>query len=292
MLETSELPLERFVFAAKTRNEDGPGKYRHTVDALRTICWFHALRMRTAARSTYAMEKKLDPKSFGTTATGKDYYRAKWRTYRKGRHNPKPELIRRLEAAYPGTQRLFDHVLWDVLRPRLAAANHAHAWLGRLSPQVATVIANLKTRTRDGGLQGGALTRLERIADLDAMACVIVFLRLAMETQPVPNTFQLSRTLCRMVIISGPFLYSHGVAVPFAEYLDLFLLRRQPTSKRHSLQGQDYLQRAINVHRYVRGVEGNENHLFSQAERNQVILDMMNGSYGDAIQTAVEPLLF
>lgn len=239
------------------------------------------------------MEKMLDPKSFGTTTEGNDFYRNKWRTYRTGLHSPKAVLVRTVESSYPGAQRLFDHVLWDVLRPRLSATVHAHAWLGRLSPQVAKLIANPKSRTREGGLQEGALSRLERIADLDAMACVIVFLRLAMESQQgTPNTFQLTQTLCRMVIISGPFLYSHGVAVPFAEYLDLFLLSRQTAQKKHVMQAEDFLQRAYTATRYVRIMEGNENQLFSQAEKNEAILGLMKGHYGDAIQAAVEPLFF
>ena len=291
MLETSELFLKDFVFAAKTRNEDGPGKYRHTVEALRSVCWFHALRIRTAAGSTYAMEKMLDPTSFGTTTGGKDFYRNKWRTYREGLHSPKAVLVRRVEDLYPGTQILFDHVLWDVLRPRLAATIHAHAWLGRLSSRVAKVIANPKSRTREGGLQEGTLSRLQRIADLDAMACVIVFLRLAMESQQgTRDTFHLTQALCRMVIMSGAFLYTHGIAVPFAEYLDLFLLSRQSTQRKHVMQAEDFLQRAYKATRIVRNMEGNENKLFSRAEKNDVILGLMKGHYGDAIQAAVEPL--
>lgn len=112
-----------------------------------------------------------------------------------------------------------------------------------------------------------------------------------MESQQGPqNTFQLTQTLCRMVIINGPFLYSHGLAVPFAEYLDLFLLSKQTTQKKHVLQAEDFLQRAYKATRIVRNMEGNENKLFSRTEKNDLILGLMKGHYGDAFQAAVEPL--
>lgn len=237
------------------------------------------------------MEKLLEPESFRTDALGSTYRRNKWRGYGLGRHTPKPSLIQTMEVSYPGTQNLFDHVLWDILRPQFSATTHAHAWLCRLSPRVASVIANPKSRTQHGGLRAGTLARLERISDLDAMACVIVFLRSAIESQNTRSeALMLSESLYRMAIVGAPFLYLHGVACPLAEYFDAFLLSQQPLTGKHELRAADYLRRAKKAAWYVRSVEGDENRLFSQAEKNDVVLGMIDGSYGDRIQAAIAPV--
>ena len=237
------------------------------------------------------MEKLLEPESFKKDALGTSYRRNKWRGYGLGRHTPKPLLIHTMEVAYPGTQSLIDHVLWDVLRPKFSTSTHAPNWLGRLSPRVASMIANPKSRARHGGLRAETLDKLERMSDLDAMACVTVFLRSAIESKiTTSEALMLSESLCRMAIVGAPFLYSHGVAGPLAEYFDAFLLSRQPLTVKHELRAADYLRRAKKAAWYIRCVEGDENRLFSQAEKNDVVLEMINGSYGNRVQTAIAPV--
>lgn len=202
MLVTSELSLKDYRFSSKAGNGDGPGKHRHTVDALRTTCWFHELRIRTSATSLYALEKKLEPEAFGSDALGTNYRRNKWRWYALGRHTPSPRLIQTMGVAHAGTQSLFDHLFWEVLRPQLSAISMAHVWLSRLSPEVARIVASPLTRNLQGGLKVVALARLERISDLDAMACVIVFLRCAIER----NNY--SSDVSRLIITWLPTLSS------------------------------------------------------------------------------------
>ena len=289
MLETSELSLEDYCFASKARNSDGPGKYRHVVDAMRTSAWFHALRMRTGAKSTYEMEKVLEPGSFGVDDSGTAYKRNKWRGYRLGKHTPRPALVRAMEHLHPGTRHLFEHVLWDTLRPGCTLAHHDV--LNRLGHRAQKILSGPQLRRQDGRLRTAAICRLERIAGLDGIACLVTLLRHAITVRDAAEAKQLSLALCRSAIASGPLLFSLGIAGPLADYINGHLLYRATAEGGgYGLNAHDFLLRAKLSARLIYVAEGNENCRFTFPEKVDFILDVLHGRYGDSLAQDILPM--
>lgn len=289
MLETSELSLEDYCFASKARNSDGPGKYRHVVDAMRTSAWFHALRMRIGAKSTYEMEKVLEPGAFGVDESGTAYKHNKWRGYRLGKHTPSPALVQAIEQLHPGTLHVFDHVLWDTLRPSFTLAHH-HL-LNRLGPTASKILSSPQPRKKNGTLRGDLIERVERLAELDGFACLVTLLRDAINAKNDTDVEHLSLALCRFAIAAGPLLYSLGIAGPFADYINGHLLCRAIADGRvHCLNAHDYLLRAKLSARIVYAAEGNENCRFTYPEKLDFILDVLRGRYGDRLAQDLTPI--
>jgi hypothetical protein len=289
VLETSELSLEDYCFASKTRNSDGPGKYRHVVDAMRTCAWFHALRMRIGAKSTYEMEKVLEPGSFGVDDSGTAYKRNKWRGYRLGKHTPSPALVQAVEQLHPGTLHVFDHVLWDTLRPGCTLAHH-HL-LNRLGPTASKILSSPQLRRQDGSLRTDFVARVERVADLDGFACLVTLLRNAINVNDAAEAQHLSLALCRSTIASGPLLYSLGIAGPLADYINgHFLCRATAEGGGYGLNAHDFLLRAKLSARLIYVAEGNENCRFTFPEKVDFILDVLHGRYGDSLAQDILPM--
>lgn len=288
MLETSELSLEDYCFASKARNSDGPGKYRHVVDAMRTSAWFHTLRMRTGAKSTYEMEKVLEPGSFGVDTLGTAYKRNKWRGYRLGKHTPRPALVVAMEQLHQGTYRVFEHALWDALRPGCSLAHH-HV-LNRLGTRAQKILLGPQLRRQDGQLRTETICRLEKMADLDGLAGLVILLRNAINQNAAGEAQHLSLALCRSTIASGPLLFSLGIGGPFADYInDHFLCRAAPHAGGYKLNAQDFLLRAKLSARIVYAAEGNENCRFTYAEKVDFILDVLHGRHGDRLAEELAP---
>jgi hypothetical protein len=291
VLDTSELSLEDYCFSSKTRNSDGPGKYRHVVDAMRTSAWFHTLRMRIGAKSTYEMEKVLEPGAFGVDDSGTAYKRNKWRSYRLGKHTPSPALVQAIEQLRPGTLRVFDHVLWDTLRPGCTLAHHQ--LLNRLGPSACKILSSPQLRNKNGTLRGDLVERVERIADLDGFACLVTLLRDAINAKNDADVEHLSVALCRSAIAAGPLLYSLGIAGPFADYINGHLLCRAIADGRvHGLNAHDYLLRAKLSARIVYAAAGNENCRLTYPEKVDFILDVLRGRYGERLALDIMPMRF
>lgn len=287
MLETSELSLENFSFASKTRNSDGPGKYRHVIDAMRTCAWFHTLRMRTGAKSTYEMEKVLEPDSFGVDQSGTAHKRNKWRGYRLGRHTPRPALVEAIERLRPGAHGVFDHVLWDVLRLEYPLTHHE--LVNRLGPTASQVLLRPQFRLRNGNLRSDIIKTLEKIADLDSFACLVALLRDAINSKNGADEKYLALALCRSAIAAGPLIYSLGIAGPFADYINNNFLCRENAHHGYRMDSGDYLRCAKRSSEIVYLAEGNENRYFTNPEKVSFILDVFHGRYGDRLEQYITP---
>lgn len=256
---------------------------------MRTCAWFHTLRMRTGANSTYEMEKLLEPDSFWVNESGTAYKRNKWRSYRLGKHTPSPALVQAIEQMHPGSLGVLDHVLWDTLRPDCTLARH-HL-VNRLGPKVSKILSIPQLRKKDGNLRGDFVERIERVADLDGLACLVALLRDAINANNDADAQRLALALCRSEIAAGPLLYSLGIAGPFADYInDHFLCRATAEGGKYWLNSHDFLLRAKRAVQIVDIAEGNENCRFTYTEKVDYILDILRGRYGDRSAQRIVPM--
>lgn len=290
VLDTAELSLEDYRFPSKTGNDTGAGKHRHVIDAMRTTAWFHALRLMTGAKSTYEMERQLEPESFGVDESGTAYKRNKWRGYRLGRHTPRQSLVEAMERLHPGTQEVFDHVLWDALRSGTLLPRHL--LLKRLRPNVGKIIASPRLLNQNGSLRSDAVERLECLGNFDGLASLVALLREAIAVGNVVHQQHLSLAWCRAAIAAAPFLHSHGIAGPLADYVNENLLRLVPAQQRYVLDARAYLQRADLIAGLVGVANEKSNRSYSYSEDVRFILEVLHGYRTEELEQLLAPCRF
>ncbi|NMM14159.1 MAG: hypothetical protein HHJ17_11560 [Rhodoferax sp.] len=226
MLDSSGQSLENFTFASDTRNY-ARGKQRHFVDAFRTVCWFHHLRLAVGATATYQMDLLLEP----PPAQGLkrlDDRKNKWRGYRLGRHTPSSALVSEIEARHPGGQQLLNLPLWQIMRLDVPIESSVEL-LGKMAPEVyasvfhsASVLGGRGIRTPErGDIQ---CRHLERLASMDSLAGLILLMRLAGKAENSFLAYRFGRTATRVLSILGSWLWDHGIAQPMADYFGNHLL--------------------------------------------------------------------
>jgi hypothetical protein len=225
VLETSSLSLDEFVFASRTRKV-AVGKQRDVIDAFRTVCWFHQLRLAAGATSVYQMDALIEGPA--GTSFGEDR-KSKWRDYARGRHTPTSSIVTTAEARFPSSSAVIYHPLWDALNDRANSQIDGVTW--RSEPPVFSLLrrgieidgraASLRAPWRST-LSGA----LERRVGLDALACFVVAMRLAAAEKKMSLVSELSRSACRVLLMIGGWLWSRGIASPLGEYIERCWLPR------------------------------------------------------------------
>lgn len=230
-IDSATLTLDEFCFhsRARIRQTETRGKFRDVVDAFRTIFWFHGLRRQLRAHTTYRIEKLLEPEAFIVREDGKRYRWNRWGRYRMGRHTPSMAFVTEIDQRCEGSQSEFDLVLWDVLRLELPAVQHASEWIRRLEPKVQALLWQKETR-HDAGprrhhrLGTRQLKMLERRGGIDALACLTLLLREAHEQGFDEYAFEVSRWVCRMLVVTSCELKANGIAMPLLEFYEKLIL--------------------------------------------------------------------
>jgi hypothetical protein len=248
--DSSNLSLDEFYFRSKSAkvSEKIPGKFRDVVDAFRTVYWFHSLRIGVNAKTTYQLEQTLEPDAFCFDADGGRYRRNKWGGYRLGKHTPSQKLIVSVNVIYEGAQSEFEHVLWDSLRLTHSATLNADAWIRRLAPDVQSILWSKEkkisgNRVRMRQLSALHLQMIERRASLDALACLTLLLREAHEIGHMQQSFEIAKSLCRVLLMIGDLLNGHGISRPLYEYYEeLILPLARWQEKRISYRGINFME--------------------------------------------------
>lgn len=287
MIETSTVSLDEFIFASKTR-KNPVGKQRHVVDAFRTVAWFNFLKRRCGATSTYQMDLLLETQPKQGKSEECDH-KNKWRSYRKGLHTPSPELVNAIEEAHAGGYAVLNHVLWKTLRSDRWASSHAGLWLGELHPEIQKIVYQYDSslgfsKTIRQSLNRTHLNMLERRVGLDALACLVILLRQAIEKDDGVLAQSLSWHSRRMLLVAGPALSAMGIGTPLVQYFEQDLLQLAPIDGRHFQCGDIAYQsvaRRLNVAANL--IEGDENRLFTNDERIALRIALLDGRRGDIL---------
>lgn len=227
MQDSSALPLKSFLSKAKVQTKV-TGKQRHVADAFRTICWFHQLRILTGAKTVYQMDALLEPDASidGDAILTR---KKKWREYRAGRNTPRPGLVAEIESRFSGSQHILEHPLWDALKLEVPAMPQIGRLIGRISADSYALLVSLllpseRPEPAKSNLFNSRIRLLEIHGSLDSLACLILLMRRASDTGDIELTQKLSTTIDRTLIASATWFWSHGIALPIAEYVENVLI--------------------------------------------------------------------
>lgn len=298
-LDSSDFSLKEFCFISRARNKflGAQGKFRDVIDALRTVYWFHGLRIRTQANKLYQMEKQLEPEAFGESRNGVRYRRNKWCHYHIGRHTPSRPFVTKIGERYEGSELEFDHVLWDVLRLEHPAIQHVGGWIQRLEPRVQSLLWQKPEkhsigRIRQRTLGQRQLKLLERYASIDALACLTLLLREAYEMGNDSYAFELSRWICRMLVLTGKIISGYGIARPLHEFYEFVILPLGARSGlRYSLAGVSYRESIGWLSHALYHLDGVHLSKLSREQIQRFEQKILSGDYGFDYFFLLNPIL-
>ncbi|QCB46954.1 hypothetical protein E5678_13545 [Hydrogenophaga sp. PAMC20947] len=209
----------------------------------------------------------------------------KWRSYRNGRHTPNLALVKAVETKFPGSFAVLNHPLWSLLRLGRSVEVEVPSPLSRLPPSLFTVVWGGSVQSHHGLVlapewNAQRLRKIERQAGLDALACLVALLRNAIESGDRREAHIFSRSLCRMMLMMGRWLYAHGIAQPMVDYLEELLLPLAAhDGQRHSFGEQGFRSAANRLIGTASMFEANENLLLTNVQKADLMLDFLDDKF-------------
>lgn len=298
LLDSSYLSLDEFCFRSNSVkfHVDNSGKFRDVIDAFRTVYWFHSLRVGLGADTTYQLEKLLEPNAFCVDADGGCYRRNKWGGYKQGKHTPSHKLVASVNGQFEGAQSEFEHVLWDTLRLSKPASQNADAWIRQLDPGIQSILWEKDkkitgNRIRIRPLKKRHLQMIERRASLDALACLTLLLRESHEIGHAQQSFNIAKSLCRVLLMIGEVLNGHGISKPLYEYYEELVLPLACwEEKRITFKGIDFMTLVGWLYHCLYHLKNVEPHQLNEQEKVHYKFKILNGDYGFDYMWLLNPL--
>lgn len=261
---------------------------KDVVDALRTVYWHNNLLAKTGEKSSYALEDRFDNNSFYFNADGKICYRHKWQRYAKGKNVPSAPLIEKVEEECVGSANAINHVLWKVLRADNLVAPHADNWLRQLEPGIQTVVFQVEhdgveVVYRRAIFGRRLLDKIANRASLDALACLTILFREAIEFGRHKQAFDVAMEIHWLLLVLGIELQRRKIA---HELIQVYVDRVFPLVEWNGLrvypESTDYPEAAsvLNILPYTR--EENRGRCLSWAERVRFMRNYIRGN-GDFV---------
>jgi hypothetical protein len=193
--------------------------------------WYAWLRWRSGGATTYALEKRLLPEGFARRTDGALSHRNRMLHYRDGKHVPRPYLVERVEALYPGGRALLEHPYWEILDPDRDVFACADAWLMRLGADVQRIIfrprrSAFDVRARRNVLTTAPLHPLEKLGTFDALAATALLMREALCADDAGNARYCAMSLWRLLLVISSLHPFRDLLPAMAELADKALLHR------------------------------------------------------------------
>lgn len=194
---------------------------RDAVDQIRVALWYSHIQHGLDAHLPSQIARIIEPDKIRVVdgcVTDND---RKWRNYKKGLNVPNPKLIDKAEAVVQGSSLIINHVLWRAIKKSIKLDLFLKDDIGKLSWEVQRILYKSNKYNGDRklveNLSSKKLIQLERLASLDALAALIIYLRMGVEQ--ASNIVDISRAIYRtLLIVCSKKPYSH-----FSESLILLM---------------------------------------------------------------------
>ncbi|WP_343597733.1 hypothetical protein [Acinetobacter sp.] len=186
-------------------------KRRDDIDIVRVKLWYEEVRYRLSLKTSYQIEKAIEPMAFGKNEYGDPYHNNKWSGYAAGRHTPNKRLVELVEQQLRGTSEVLNNILWEAIRGHKGVDWLIKEGVRYLPWEVQRILYKYN---KDGlsnelfsFLYTKELLRLERLAGLDSLAALIIFLRLADSKNYRTAAFDIGCSIYRVLLIVCTFPY-------------------------------------------------------------------------------------
>ena len=185
---------------------------RDAIDQIRVALWYSHIQHRLDEYLPSQIARIIEPDKIRVVdgcVTDND---RKWRNYKNGLNVPHPKLIDKAEEVVQGSSLIINHVLWQALRDAVDIDLLLQESIGKLSWEVQRILYKSNKHDCDRKLvehlSPKKLMQLERLASLDALAALVIFLRLGVLKSK--GIVDISRAIYRtLLIICMKKPYSH-----------------------------------------------------------------------------------
>lgn len=191
------------------------------------------------------MERRLEPGAFSRNADGRLISRNKWRRYRDG-EGISQDTVEKVEENAPGSMRIFNHPLWEVLDLDNGKIMEGEALLNRLSAELQVVLfkseqVGIMKFVQRAPVNRDLLKKLELIADLDVLACLTWLLREAAENK-CNSTKAIGFSLHKVMTMMALELHALEIGLPLLQhFIDRVLPLALPRHHRMASTPLDYI---------------------------------------------------
>lgn len=293
--DLQELSLSEFCERVgwRTTATRSGGRRRDIVDVLATVAWFRFLQSKWPDSSPYALGQRVEPEGYTTNESGERSHRNKWAKFARGLHVPNKTLVNKAERLVPGSRRILNNALWEVLR-RLPCSAHAvtlpEAMLGH---EAQRVVARWKAHSNVtlGCASGGFGRNLEDLASLDALAVMVVWCQAAQllgESEPASDWVY---RIYRMLMLMGGDLYMLGIARPLFELLQARVLCEvSHAGWRYHFPAERYTQALERFESVACWLQDFPCPLLFEKRQIRRVKEILDGRYGHDLRCALKPL--
>jgi hypothetical protein len=182
---------------------------RDWLDVIRTTIWYAYIKRKFLNSTNHEIAKFIEPDVFGKDEAKDINNYIRWAKYRRGKHTPGKELINQADQHVKGSARIINHVVWEVIRGRKPLKWFIEDGANELSWDIRKIL--FKSVNDQNELISvlhirKELTRIERLANLDALAALIIFLRIANEQNQREIALSIGRSIYRILLVMCVFL--------------------------------------------------------------------------------------
>lgn len=224
---------------------------RDWIDVIRTAIWYACIESNFSYATSYQIEKIIEPEAFV-----KDkkyfYHHNKWAKYKLGKHTPEIKLINKANQHVKGTAKIINHVLWEAIRGNKSMKWFMDDGVNQLSWDVQRIIfksVNGQMELISVSKIRKELRRMERLASFDALAALIIYLRIADDQSQREIALSIGQSIYRILLVMCVFsplaYFSKGVA--FLIYLYVFPLCQSEMRPYGSKDVDDFYDKCLTL---------------------------------------------
>lgn len=188
---------------------------RQRIDQQRVLLWYRWIHDASHGATCYALEKRLMPEGFARTAQGAWSHRNRMAQYAQGKHVPRPDLVKRAEGIFPGSQALLEHAYWQIIDAGFDLLEHRRSWVDGLGAEVRRILYQPTQRASDLVAKRRRTTRLplrqlENLGTFEALAATALLLREAQAENNDSLAFDCARSywvILLLIVSTLPFIH-------------------------------------------------------------------------------------
>lgn len=264
---------------------------RENIDRIRTIYWYEGVRIVTGAPNACALERLIEPESFGINEFEVPFHRNKWAKYKYGNNTPSVPQVKRVNMHVAGSAKELNHVLWKVLRHSTNVSEHAHDWLQQLAPELQLLVFDCDDNFR---LRGGRqfLAKFERRASIDALACLTILLRVNHENGDFERAWEFAMSTFRVLLMLGHQFEERGIAdALFNIYVERIFSGIKWGGERFYLEEYAFPKWADLLHQFARNSTQTKGRSITWPEEAHCMFRILEGAKGFDLKRVFAPLI-
>lgn len=273
-------------------------EFRIPLKKLSNRYWYESLRQGAGLELPSQLQQRFEPDAISRNEKGTIVHTTnKWPGYRRGMHRPQKELLDKVEKLAPGSSRALDHPLWSALDLTNLEVLNGHDFLRQLTPDVQSIVLQtgdeLIAAEKILPLFRGRLNKLLRKPTLDALACLIWFLRKAHANEADQEQLAIiAYTLHDALILLGLDLLSLNIAFPLlTRIIDDILPLALPAHIKYGMDAEDYLASAFLLTAVADKTIAKYKRSITWKSRNSFMIELLTGKRGLDIRFAMLPRL-